>query len=1098
MKRDSSASARVPTRGRWVSVLFACCGLVGLPSLHGACTPTPPGNGDGGSPKVTADAGPGDTPGFEAVIAPVEERPLGETITLDGSPSDTGGRALLIAWIVEPPAGNCAGSLANGSSLVAEFTPACVGEHKARLLLTTADQSASAFAEVTFQVLAPTDPIPNVALEESAWRGFSTTLNGESSAGPEGQTLVYAWSVTPPAGDGCDGYTLANGDSAVAHLTAACAGPHEVTLTLSTTAGASTTLTETLDVRESLVVSFRPLPEVRYGETADIDVVVDLASVPPGVTPELELDVTPVAPATVVPTVINEAGIFRFAIEEPRASYTLLARAFAGDVVSATDAEATLTARNHVPVVENLAVVAEFNIGEAATVTAQPSDGDGDPVTCALEARGANANEITITPVNGEACTFTVQTPAELDEWTVAMTATDGIDTSMESTLTLSPNNLPPVISSVSADDATPGYSCASTTCTATVRVTVSATDDVDAPADLLYDLTDVTTDAPAGVSVEATPVAGTPSAFDVTIQRTALGPMAHTYRLEARATEASSANGMPGSVTQQIDVEVVSAAPVVTTIVADSVNHTYNASTQEYEATLEVSFVPSDPEGNAVSGTVTLLSCPLAGIGTPACGGATLPIATTSTDGSLTLQLSSTSIEALVGGYTFELVATDADGATDTRQQIGEVLNRAPVVASPGALQQQYVSGQHQVSFVLVTDPDGDPLSYDLAVSCPGGASANLPGTCSGGRAFTLDEATGQVTLRGGPADFLGSYQIQGVVTDGATPVGSVGSQLTQFTAANSAPTLSASAAASQQLVCGHTTTSGTVRNATGCRFHFEGDGADPNGDPLVALETNDPADNYSFTFSAPTQSPAGHFSVDYDIQVPFATYKSDFASQPQTARFRVVDPFGATSAFVSVNPTLTNRAPTISSAQFRDSAGTGAPGTLPNNQLTSPSGPSATARVQMGCSTFNGLPVCLQPVTYAFSLVVSASDPDGDPLEVTPSLSCSDANPITDASGASPTTTRALPADGRVALRLPGSVGRCAGGEYYRQWALTKDKGVCQGGSCLYYNPHILCTLSSASSSVSDGLTPTSFASDIDVKVEAVETDLTAVACP
>lgn len=142
------------------------------------------------------------------------------------------------------------------------------------------------------------------------------------------------------------------------------------------------------------------------------------------------------------------------------------------------------------------------------------------------------------------------------------------------------------------------------------------------------------------------------------------------------------------------------------------------------------MSFVPQDPEGNAVAGSVSLLSCPTGEVGTAGCGGGTLTLSQTAGAASLTVDLSSETLEALVGTYRFELRSEDAGGLATTGGT-GQTLaafsttNSAPMLSSSS---EAYPTRNHRTSGNVVrvdtstdplfsfegtsTDPNGDPLT--------------------------------------------------------------------------------------------------------------------------------------------------------------------------------------------------------------------------------------------------------------------------------------------------------------------------------------------------------------------------------------------------
>lgn len=755
------------------------------------------------------------------------------------------------------------------------------------------------------------------------------------------------------------------------------------------------------------------------------------------------------------------------------------------DESETSTAEVTFEVNNRAPVLSGLAQESAFLPGVDVVISGEVTDDDGDDTTCTarLAADNVGSPEGLVIPSEPAAdCRFVISTPDRVETWKIEVIADDGFVGSAPATIEIKPGNDPPVIDEVALSADEVGYACVDGSCeAAVVQVTIDATDDTDAFEELVIVLEDVSVDSPADVEVEIVAVEGERGSYDVRVHRADLGPLAGTYTLEASVTEVTS-EGEPATVTQQVTIDVAGEAPVIASVSADDVSHIYDLETGDpafYVATLTVQVEASDPEDNALTRVVELLSCPTAVAGEAACGGQTLLLTETAADGELVVAVKTRSLLTMIGEYTFRVLATDADGDSTVEEVVASVLNSAPVLAPEfvSNVQQEYRVTNHNAAVSLVIDPDGDPLSLSLAVTCPDGSTvSSLPGNCGTGQRVDVP-ATGQFTVSGDATGLLGAYRIHGTASDRVADL-DVDSTVT---VSNTAPTLPAPASLSP--TCHHRTAGTTVSSEGGACFSFDRTSDDLNGDPLT-VDVLLSGSGFSLVGTMPNAPAAdGSVSFTYGLQTTYDNFIATFSNQPQSVVVRVKDPFGAASPDVVLQPKLLNRAPVVSSKTFRNAAGTGDPSTLQNHEFDDTLGEWSVRHVDEchdGCGY--GFP-------YAFSLELDVTDPDGDPLEAGVAVTCSDT--VVDSDDGSPTTLRPLPASGLFGLQLPGRTSRCLGvlGARLREWTLSARLSCIGLNDCVFV-PYLGCTLNGANSRLTDGLTTVNLGDNVSRNIPLANT--------
>ncbi len=944
-------------------LLVVAAALVGLSAACPGGTGADGGDEDGGA-------------ALRAVIAVIEQATLGARVELHGEGSvDPSGRAVLFAWTVAPPAGAaCAGALEDDAAPVAVFVPSCVGTHTVTLVV-----SDAATATATFEVVLPAAPDVAAAVAGGAWRGFAASLDASATASAE-PDLVYVWAVTTTSTDAACAGTLTDADQVKATFTPSCAVAYAATVSVSTPSGQSGAATVSFTARDPLVATFAPITAAPLGEGTVVVVHLAGLAAPDGAGIDVTLSASPTT--TITPATVHvvhdgtngEDATFMVAMATAHATYDLTAQASSG-AVTGPAIQTSIVVANAAPTLTSARVESAFDVGEPFTLRAEIADADLDPVTCAAELLGGPTPLPVLSAgvVTGGSCVVQGQAPADvLGSWSIRLTASDDHGGSTAALIDVAPRDLAPIIDAAVPTSPT-SYACAASGCTAAATVQVLAHDDIDAADAITFEFVpgDPNAPFPAGVTIVATPVLGSPGLYDVALQRADHGPMAGTYQIDVVAREATSLFDPPSSSTRRIVVVVPNAAPSVTAIVAPaSIGHTYAGG--RYRATFDVSFTPSDPEGNEVSGAVYVTSCPRGGAGEAACGGdlSLVRLVPTPGDGSLHLEIDAASILDVVGTWTFGFTATDVDGASGAANDEVIVGNTAPVyVGATGPIyQSRRADGSHGVTVDLAaewSDADGDPLSMsDLVLRCPNAAfvDADTGSACSNGVAVARTGLT--MTLSRNPGvGLLGAYLVRGSVADGVavvTPPDHIWSHLV----ANRAPTITMTSPAVQ--TANHRVFANVLSNEVGEEFLFTGSVADADGDHVrVVMSPRVPwvADG------EPTDAPPGAVAFTFTLSTVQADFIADPTSMVSVIVYDELDAMNAVPPEISV--TFLNRAPTgvpqLTWTSTDPSVG-GAAMQLPNTMLSTSSSTAA----------WNASP---SSITIRLE-IDGVTDPDGDDL--------------------------------------------------------------------------------------------------------------------
>jgi len=127
---------------------------------------------------------------------------IGTVVTLDGSgSSDADGDPLTFLWTLEVPAGSGA-ALSGAATVSPEFVPDVEGIYVATLTVNDGtDDSAPNSVSISAQAVAGnTPPIADAGSGQNVVVGDTVSLDGSNSTDPDGDSLIFSWSLSPPAG----------------------------------------------------------------------------------------------------------------------------------------------------------------------------------------------------------------------------------------------------------------------------------------------------------------------------------------------------------------------------------------------------------------------------------------------------------------------------------------------------------------------------------------------------------------------------------------------------------------------------------------------------------------------------------------------------------------------------------------------------------------------------------------------------------------------------------------------------------------------------------------------------------------------------------
>ena len=437
-------------------------------------------------------------------------------------------------------------------------------------------------------------------------------------------------------------------------VTAVAKGSVTVTVTATDTEGASATQSFELTVPNQIPLAVGEIP----AQTVEVGQEVSLEMSPFFTDPDGD--------GLVYEVVTDNAAVAEALAGELAVTVAALAKGSTTMTVTATDIEGAsatqtfaVTVPNRAPVVEEALPARMIDVGEAATVDLSSffSDSDGDDLAYAVVTSDA---ALAVAEVSGSVITVTAVAKGSVS---VTVTATDPEGGATEQSFDVTvPNRAPVAEGTVEAQ-----------------RIEVGQA----ATVDMLPFFRDPDGDELAYTVVASDAALATAEVSGSVVSVTALARGSVTVTVTATDTEGAAA-------TQDFAVMVPNRVPVaVGTIPAQTVE-------VGHEVSLEMGPFFTDPDGDALVYAVAPDNAVVA----------------EGTAGELAV-----TVAALAkGNATMTVTATDIEGASATQSFSVMVPNRPPAVA--GEIPAQTVEVGEERSLELgsyFTDPDGDPLSYEV-----------------------------------------------------------------------------------------------------------------------------------------------------------------------------------------------------------------------------------------------------------------------------------------------------------------------------------------------------------------------------------------------
>ncbi|HEX6162132.1 MAG TPA: PKD domain-containing protein, partial [Vicinamibacterales bacterium] len=372
-----------------------------------------------------------------ANAGPDQSAAVGGTVTLDGSASsDPDGDALTFNWVLTTrPAGSSA-ALSDPAAVNPSFVVDRSGTYVARLIVN--DGQVSSAADFVTITVANRPPTANAGADQSAAVGTLITLDGSASTDPDGDALTYEWSfVSVPAGSAA---FLVNPASVAPTFTIDEPGSYVVGLIVNDGQAASAQDTVTITTSNSApVANAGPDQTTTVGATVTLDgsgssdadgdsltFTWTLTSRPVGSTATL------VNPDTASPTL---------SIDRP-GSY--IARLIVNDGTAASAADfVTITTLNSVPVA-NAGADQTARVGDTVTLdgsTSSDVDGDSLSFRWSFASKPAGSGAV-LSDAFAVAPSFTIDLPGA---YVVQLIVNDGLVDSAPDTVTITTSNSAPV-----------------------------------------------------------------------------------------------------------------------------------------------------------------------------------------------------------------------------------------------------------------------------------------------------------------------------------------------------------------------------------------------------------------------------------------------------------------------------------------------------------------------------------------------------------------------------------------------------------------------------------------------------------------------------
>jgi hypothetical protein len=587
---------------------------------------------------------------------------------------------------------------------------------------------------------------------------------------------------------------------------------------------------------------------------------------------------------------------------ETKSSYSFTVKA--SDSSAASSTLAVTISVNDLPPVITSATTANVNEGAASATTvyvATATDPAGGLVTYSLT--GTDAVAFTINSTTG---VVTINNSPDFEtkaSYTFTIKASDPSGAFNTQVVTLSVNDLPPVISSPTTANINEGVSAG------TVVYTTVAADP--AGGTVTYSLSGI--DAAAFTINASTGV--------VTINNSPDFETKSSYTFTVRASDPSGAFN-----TQPVTLSVNDLPPVITSPTTASVNEGVAAGTVVYTV------VAADPAGGTVTYSLT---------GTDATA-----FTINATTGVVTIN--SVPDFETKSSYSFTIRASDPSGAFNMQAVTLNVNDLPPVITSPTTANVSEGAAAGTVVYTAVAaDPAGGTVTYSLS-----GIDA---------AAFTINASTGVVTINN-PPDFetKSSYTFTVKASD---PFGVFNMQTVTLSVIDLPPVISSP------------TTANVSEGAAAGTVVYTVVAADPAGGTVTYSLTG--VDAAAFTINASTGVVTINNPPDFETKssYTFTIKASDpfgaFNTQVVTLSVNDLPPVITSSSTASVNNGV-NAGTTVYTAVAADPAG----GTV-TYSLSGTDASSFTINSTTGVVTINSVPNYAAKSSYSFN--VKASDPSG-----------------------------------------------------------------------------------------------------------------------
>lgn len=213
------------------ALLTACSGLTSTIKDDTAGHNLDSGGG-GGDTTDTVDSGSGQNSAPIADAGDDQDAQVGMVVPMDGGgSSDPDGDSLDYSWtIIEAPTGSSA-SLINGSFVDPQFIPDLPGRYVVELVVSDGELSSN---PDSLEIVAVEDngiPVADAGRDQSIVTGSTASLDGTGSVDPDGDSLVYTWTmISRPGGSAA---SLSSAGTANPSFVADVDGSYQVSLTVS-------------------------------------------------------------------------------------------------------------------------------------------------------------------------------------------------------------------------------------------------------------------------------------------------------------------------------------------------------------------------------------------------------------------------------------------------------------------------------------------------------------------------------------------------------------------------------------------------------------------------------------------------------------------------------------------------------------------------------------------------------------------------------------------------------------------------------------------------------------------------------------------------